>query len=148
MRLDPRVYFRGFWSQGDGACYEGDYFYAKGAAQNIRAHAPHDRELHAIADALQAVQRRNFYQLSATFRHSGHSYHAYSMVIDVTRDGPSGGDASRDAEKTVPGALRDPARWLYRRLEAEYEHLTSDDTVEDGITANQYSFTATGQRFG
>ena len=47
---------RGFWSQGDGASFEGSYAHAKGAAKAIRAHAPKDDELHRIADALQAVQ--------------------------------------------------------------------------------------------
>ena len=29
-----------------------------------------------------------------------------------------------------------------------YDHLTSDEAVEDGITANEYTFTAGGRRFG
>ena len=31
-RQDPCIWFRGFWSQGDGACYEGVWRYASGAA--------------------------------------------------------------------------------------------------------------------
>ena len=27
-------------------------------------------------------------------------------------------------------ALRDLARWLYRQLQAEYDHLTSDEAIE------------------
>ena len=45
-------------------------------------------------------------------------------------------------------ALRDLARWLYRQLQSEYDHLTSDESVEDGIIANEYAFTAGGRRFG
>ena len=29
-----------------------------------------------------------------------------------------------------------------------YDHLTSDEAVEDGIIANEYTFTAGGRRFG
>ncbi len=29
-------------------------------------------------------------------------------------------------------ALRDLARWLYRQLQAEYDHLTSDEAIEEG----------------
>ncbi|EFP1523832.1 antitoxin of toxin-antitoxin stability system, partial [Salmonella enterica] len=43
------IWFSGFWSQGDGACFEGHYRYQSGAAQNIRQHAPQDEELHRIA---------------------------------------------------------------------------------------------------
>lgn len=62
-RQKPRIWFSGFWSQGDGACFEGEYEYAKAAPKHIRAYAPKDAELHRIADALQSIQRLNFYQL-------------------------------------------------------------------------------------
>ena len=56
-REKPNIWFRGFWSQGDGACYEGRYSHARGAAKAIRDHAPEDTELHDIVDALQYTQR-------------------------------------------------------------------------------------------
>ena len=51
-RQKPCIWFSGFWSQGDGACFEGRYGYAKDAPRKIRDHAPKDGELHRIADAL------------------------------------------------------------------------------------------------
>ena len=45
-------------------------------------------------------------------------------------------------------ALRDLARWLYQQLEAEYDHLTSDESIEEGIIVNEYTFTEAGRRFG
>lgn len=45
-------------------------------------------------------------------------------------------------------ALRDLARWLNRQLQTEYDHLTSDETIEEGIIANEYTFTESGRRFG
>ena len=41
-RYEPSIYFSGFWSQGDGACFEGTYRYAKGATKKIREYAPQD----------------------------------------------------------------------------------------------------------
>ena len=61
-REAPNLYFRGFNSQGDGASFEGTYCYAPNAARAIRSHAPMDPTLHGIADDLQHVQTRNFYQ--------------------------------------------------------------------------------------
>ncbi|WP_274630849.1 antitoxin of toxin-antitoxin stability system [Arvimicrobium flavum] len=148
LRQDPRIYFRGFSSQGDGACYEGHYAYAAHAGRQIRSYAPQDAKLHAIADALQAVQRRNFYQLAASFRHRGHYCHAYSMDFDVERDSPTRQPMTADAETAVVEALRDLAHWLYRQLLTEYEYLTSDEAVDDGIAANSYTFTETGRHFG
>ena len=147
-RAEPCIYFSGFWSQGDGACFEGHYAYQKDAARKIRAHAPQDTELHAIADALQAAQRRNFYQLRAHISHRGRYCHEYSMEISVERDSPSAQDMTPDAEGAVTEALRDLARWLYRQLEREYQYQTSDAVVDQAITANDYTFTETGRRFG
>lgn len=147
-RQKPCIWFSGFWSQGDGACFEGRYGHATGAPRTIRGHAPKDDELHRIADVLQAIQRRNFYQLHATVTHRDRYYHEYSMAISVERDSPTWQDMTADAEETVIEALRDLARWLYRQLERKYDYLTSDHLVDKAITANAYTFTAGGRRFG
>jgi len=52
------------------------------------------------------------------------------------------------AEEIVTEALRDLARWLYRQLQAEYDHLTSNEAIEEGIIVNEYTFTEGGRRFG
>ena len=89
-RQKPCIWFSGFWSQGDGACFEGRYAYAPRAPLRIRDYAPRDTELHRIADALQALQKPNFYQLTASFRKTGQYSHAYAMTFDVDRDSPAG----------------------------------------------------------
>lgn len=147
-RQEPCIWFRGFWSQGDGACFETFYSYRKNAPRRIREYAPQDAELHRIADVLRAIQRRNFYQLSAETSHRGRYYHEYSMAVSVERDSPTYQDMTADVEDCVSEALRDLARWLYRQLEREYEHLTSDAAVDEAVIANEYTFTETGRRFG
>ncbi len=147
-RQKPCIWFSGFWSQGDGACFEGRYAYAPRASRRIREYAPRDTELHRIADALQRLQRGNFYQLTADIRHSGPGCHAYCMAIDVERDSPAGHSIVNSGEDDLIAAMRDLAHWLYRALEREFEFLTSDETVDDGIQANDYTFTAEGRRFG
>lgn len=147
-RQEPCIWFRGFWSQGDGACWEGFYAYRKNASAGIRSYAPQDTTLHSIADALQAIQRRNFYQLRAEVSHRGHYYHEYCMAISVERDSPTWHDMTTDAEEIVMEALRDLARWLYHQLEREYDYLSSDEAVDETITANDYTFTGAGRRFG
>ena len=70
------------------------------------------------------------------------------MAISVERDSPVYQDMTAEAEDAVTEALRDLARWLYRQLEREYEFLSSDEVVDEAITANEYTFTASGRRFG
>lgn len=146
-RQEPRIWFSGFWSQGDGACFEAHYRYRKGASKALRDYAPQDETLHRIADVLQAIQRRNFFQLRAETTHCGR-YHEYCMSVSVERDSPTWQPMAEGAEEAVIETLRDLARWLYRQLEREYEHLTSDEAIDESIVANEYTFNEAGRRFG
>ena len=147
-RDKPQICWSGFSAQGDGASFAGRYSYARGAAKAIRAHAPKDTELHRIADKLQAIQQKNFWQLNASIRQRGRYYHEYSMAIEVERDSPTWQPMTDGAEDTVIETLRDLARWLYRQLRQEYEHQTSDTAVDEILSANDLTFTAEGKRFG
>lgn len=142
-RYEPAIWFSGFSSQGDGACFEGSYSYKKGSAKAIRAHAPQDSELHRIADELQALQRRAFYSLSASVSHRGHYYHSGCTSIDV-EDSRRPYDIDSELEEGVAQALRDLMDWIYQQLESEYEYQTSDDCIRENIAANEYEFDESG----
>ena len=142
-RLEHVIYFSGFWSQGDGACFEGSYRYKKGAAKAIREEAPEDKELHRIADALQAVQRRHFYKLRATTSHRGHYCHSGCMSVDVEHDDDCYRDIG-DAEDDIAQLMRDFADWIYDQLQKEYDYQMSDEQVAESIIANEYEFTEDG----
>jgi hypothetical protein len=145
VRYDPAVYFSGFSSQGDGASFEGSYRYKKGAAKAIRAYAPQDRELHRIADELQALQARNFYRLRASIGTSGRYCHEYSMDVNVEYAGDDYRDVSA-VEDDVTELMRDFARWIYRALERAYDYENSDEAVDETIRANEYEFEEDGAR--
>ena len=147
-RDKPQIYWAGFGFQGDGASFAGNYSYARGAGKAIRAHAPKDTELHRIADELQAVQKRNFFQINASIAQRGRYCHEYSMAIEVERDSPTWQQPTDGAEDTLIEALRDLARWLYRQLRSEYEHQTSDEAVDEIVSINEWTFQADGTRFG
>ncbi|MBN8292476.1 hypothetical protein JI664_10915 [Rhodobacter sp. NTK016B] len=70
------------------------------------------------------------------------------MSVDVTRDSATWQPPTKNAKEIVTEALRDLARRLYRQLEIEYDHLTFDEVIEEGIIVNQYTFTEGGRRFG
>ena len=147
-RAQPEIHWSGFHSQGDGASFTGHYAHARGAPKAIRAHAPQDAELHRIADDLQELQRRNFWQLGAVIRQRGRYCHEYTMSVDVERDSPTGQPPTDGAEDAVVEAMRDLARWLYRQLRTEHDHLNSDDVVDETIRANGWTFMTDGLRFG
>ena len=70
------------------------------------------------------------------------------MTFAVDRDSPTGQAIVGRAGDDLVTALRNLANWLYRALEREYEFQTSDETVDEGMSANGYAFTAEGRRFG
>ena len=65
------IYYSGFWSQGDGAQFTGNYSYQKHGAKSVREYAPQDSELQLIANGLQDVQRRNFYAYPLAYQAGG-----------------------------------------------------------------------------
>jgi hypothetical protein len=146
-----RFYYSGFCSQGDGACFEGTYDYAKGSKAAIRAYAGQDKELHRIADELQALQKQYFYRLGAHVKHSGHYYHEMCTRITVTHteeyyEGDWAADHADD-EDALKELLRDFMRWFYKQLEEDYWYAVSEESVLDNLRANEYTFTEDGERF-
>lgn len=141
------VYFSGFSSQGDGACFTGHYAYNPGALPAVMREYPSDTELHQVARDLQTIQRAWFYQLTAAVRHQGHGFHEYCTLIDVrTDDDVTGYDRDiTPAEDGIAEALRDFMRWSYRRLEREYDWLMSDEQVDESMICNEYEFTEDGE---
>ena len=140
---EPSIYYSGFYSQGDGACYEGNYQYKPGALKAVKDYAPKDEELHRIAKVLQDAQQKHFYKLRATTKQRGYYYHSGCMDVDVWHEDDQYRDL-RGADDDIRDTLRSFADWIYSRLEAEYELLMSDDTVEENIVANEYEFTESG----
>lgn len=144
-RRDPIIYYSGFYSQGDGACFEGSYGYAPGASAKIRAHAPNDAALQQIADTSRTIQRRHFYHLEATLSHRGRYYHERSVTIDVGDNRNIYRDIGKDADE-LADALRDLMSWIYRQLEAEYSYRLADEQIDEAIRVSDYAFTADGVR--
>jgi hypothetical protein len=143
-RYNPAIYFSGFYSQGDGACFEGTYSYAKGAVKAIKAEFPSDETLHRIAADLQAVQAKEFYLLEADVTHRGHYYHYNSVDIEVYRSDDQYRDLVDGSESGITEALRSFCKWIYKRLNDEYDYLTSDEVIKETIESNEWEFTEDG----
>ncbi len=150
---EPAIWFSGFWSQGDGACFEGTWSWkACGAA--MRQHAGQDKELHRIADVLTALPHGEGW--SVRMKHRGHYYHSGCMDVDVSFDDAWYSEAHDGAElaqadftageETVTQAMRDFADWIYSQLEKEHEWQNADEQVDANIRANEYEFLEDGRR--
>lgn len=134
------IYFTGFYCQGSGSSFVGTYRYAKGAVGKIKEYAPKDEELHRIAYGLQAVQRQHFYRLEAKIS----SHRDYMITVEVY-DRDDHWKNIGDAEDEVRDLMNDFNDWMFKRLQDEYEYLTSDEVVEESIIANEYEFDEDGR---
>ncbi len=145
-RIDKNeVYFSGFCSQGDGACFSGYWYASDVNPDKFRAEASTNEELLRIVDgyaelakACAANPEQDGEPCSARVKHSGHYYHKYCTAFDVE-------GMTDEQEKEFIELSRDLMEYLYRALEREYEYQNSDEAIADTIAANEYEFTADGK---
>ena len=153
-----KIYFSGFSSQGDGACFEGTWRASDAQpVKAMKAHAPQDKELHAIAAECRAIAKLRP-QAFARMKQSGHYYHSgcvnYSIDCERENDGVECTTAEWEArgkeDDAVEEQIKDVARsamdWLYSQLEKEYDYMNADEQVDETIRANGYEFTEEGKR--
>ena len=145
-----KVYWSGFWSQGDGAMFEG----------KINDWGKYLTHLGYTDPILIDCAENNW---TYTWTHSGHYYHEYSVSYDDNIHHPENpftsgywrGEASDEDQfrgavwdaaleqhdllalsEKIQEDLRDHMRDLYRELEAEHDYLTSDEAVIEWMEAN------------
>lgn len=139
-RMEPEIYYSGFWSQGDGACCAGTWSAPDCDAAALKAAAPKDTELHRIADEFATVAAQ-YPEATFSVKHRGHYYHSGCTEFDfdsgVNRDSDENCEID-DAFHERHGAaadLKDAARafmdWIYRQLEREYEYQTGEECARE-----------------
>lgn len=129
-----RIFFSGFWSQGDGACFECYFSHEKQILKRIKEYAPKDEELHRIAKAFSSLHAKSFYTTKGRTKQSGYYNHEYSMIIDI--DHEKGAENYEEWKEL----LADFARWIYKSLKNEYKYLTSDETIAESLIDNGCEF--------
>lgn len=138
------MYFSGFWSQGDGACFEG--------------RVSDFKKLFAVAEFSKYVGKHKIVKdcaFSIGWVHRGRYYHQHSLDYasewtdpDTNDDNPlreqlkiiEAGDAEnlmQQLEDEIPEFVRAQCSKLYKQLEEEYESLTSDEAIIDHLEINE-----------
>lgn len=133
-----KIYFTGFASQGDGACFDGKYKGTEDVLSKIKEYVPTDEKLHDIALLLSLSA-----PLTATIKQRGY-YHSGCMEITCY-----GGDDEIHGKEVelLEDALKAFADWIYSQLNKEYEWSQSNEHVDEAIIANEYEFTREGKRY-
>jgi hypothetical protein len=150
------IYFSGFWSQGDGACFEGRI---DDMSLYLDKHFP-EPDNYPMIKKLLAHGGSVLFDL----QHRGHYYHENSIVASIQADDfwclldcPTEFHAQiveqwdnmltqeiTEFETDVLTQLQGYMRELYRDLEKEYDYLVSDEAVWEAIEANELNLIEEG----
>jgi hypothetical protein len=155
-----KIYFSGFSSQGDGACFIGSWSADKVDPHGMLEHAPQDKELRDIADSMAAIAAAHP-DASISCKHRGLYSHEYCAEFSdmyfpddpiESMDYGSSEYMAREkvlheAEEAAIETARDAMRWIYRQLEREYDYQNSAECVDEAIRANEYEFVEDGRRY-
>jgi hypothetical protein len=166
---DIEISFSGFYSQGDGASFTSEdidtrkLFNAVGIKSN-------DALNMEIDDERSRGENKDFYDLLDTMEDVGQlernrikpeeirvtiertdSRHVHFNTVRANVeiwDEPDGWEEpygfTEELEDKVTEYVRGLCKDLYRKLEAEYDNLTSDESVKDTIIDNDYEFDEEG----
>lgn len=145
------MYFSGFWNQGDGACFEGyvedwelflksvgysDPLLIAHFKENARYKVKHfGRYYHENCTLFTAEfpLPTNAYETEENFLHNyGTRDEVRDAVLIAVLSQYNGDDLKALFEETFKDHMRD----LYRRLEEEYDYLTSDEAVLESLEAS------------
>ena len=140
------IYWSGFSSQGDGACFTGSYSYRKGAVKALEGFVFDDHPLIELAKQLQAIQKDYFYSLTSTNHRLGGKYYHEQSVKVVTPIGDRYGVRNLvTPTKQLGDLFRDLMNSIYMELQQCYEFLTSDEQVAESLECNELYFFSDGQ---
>lgn len=151
----------GFWSQGDGAGFGGEWRAGDFAPGKLLADRPatyvdndgkeqrclSNTRLHELAAVLASCKADGLVYGRVELSHQSH-FMRFGAAETANPETDDNEDAPAELANRFIEAARDLARMFYRDLEAEYEYQNSDEQVAEAIEANGYEFTVDGRRYG
>lgn len=164
-----KIYFSGFYSQGDGACWVGQV----DVSQWLGTHVPDSIGVSAWRQLIQENVVSKHLQVSHVSNHYSHeNTMRFGEIVDDTdcyeddytmqlpsifkgmsianlfdlieADDTCSFKNIEQIEQAIEESSKDYAREIYRRLREEYEYLCSDEVMIDHFKINEYHFTKEG----
>lgn len=151
------IYFRGFYSQGDGSCFESTINVSAFVQSMEQLKDNQDNPLHGLNLAQCPTDRRvidlikngKYIESSITTK-TNHGYyyvHVHSTFYLNSQEGSKHNLIVAELQKFEEWAekiLERLNKHLYENIERTYDYLISDNAVVEAIEANQYVFTHDG----
>jgi hypothetical protein len=142
---EPSIYFSGFSSQGDGACFLGTWRVSDMKTLHaLKDDYCTDTTLHQIHRDLRAYAKRYPHAICTSTRSHSHYSHERSTNLEAILGEDI--DYTEATHKPLEECLVDFMQWMYQRLEETYNYLNSNESVDETIRANEYEFNEDGSR--
>lgn len=140
---DVNIQYSGFWSQGDGASFTGKLVYtakflkAMKLGNKYKSILVNQDYIDASIDSIDS-----HYCHENTIRGNANNYYAdnylsHKQVLKLEKQ-------CEEFEEYLTDWAREYSHELYRRLEREYDYLTSEEAIIETINANEYEFDVNG----
>lgn len=137
---DPKIYFSGFWSQGDGACFVGKFKRETLEYDKVLSDYPNDKDIRIFAEYLKSLDENVICDIS----HHDRYCHEYSVDFNLySNDYDLDIDDLVDYE-TFKEHCRDFMRYIYKTLETEYDSLGDVHMFLDYALNNETLFLENG----
>jgi hypothetical protein len=140
---DPKIHFSGFYSQGDGANFTGNFYKRDIDFMKLAEYAPKE-EFFLLFATLLTDLTNPFEDARFTLYKSGNHYeHEYTVSIkDFEFDNLV--SYSSCTEEALLDACQKIMRYIYQKLEKEYEYRTSEEVIYEYLFENGYYFNENG----
>lgn len=131
--LDAKIYFSGFWNQGDGACFDA-YCDVIKLIENLKEDPSYNQFKDLLGLDFQIIVN----QLSS------HYCHERARYIDIDLDELEFTEEQlasiKELEESIESMRLDLCREIYSDLEKEYKYRTSDEALIEDAEANRWMF--------
>jgi len=141
------IWFSGFYSQGDGACFEGTYTPQKeNCLQHFTEIYPSEIEISKIVSELNALENKDFL---VRIYHQGRYYHENSVYIEISYDDENliSDQLWKKQKEIIEQNLKALMQHIYSMLESVWDWKTSETIFKDLCELNEWYFLKNGELF-
>lgn len=139
---NAEIYFSGFGSQGDGACFDCQPYYINLdlILNNLDFTDEEKEKIYNLKDCFNLTIEKNSY--------ANHYSHEETRYVNIDYL-----DVENEEDENLIGCLSEKledlrcnlCKQIYKDLEKEYDYLTSDDAIYETLQANEYYFEENGK---
>ena len=154
---NAKISFSGFWSQGDGACFDADinwlkfvkYFKLEEKYKDLIDYVYNTDETGDL-QCLFSICKNSYANHYSHERTRYVQFEELEKIYDNDEELEKYNKAevlAEELEKELEQERLDQSREIYKELNKEYDALNEDESIAETLRCNEYEFTKDGKRY-